>query len=110
METGHMVMKGLLRDAGMVIDKDVSFILLDSQQSIMEAVRKGEADVRFLNSGQGYIAEQSGLAIAGKVADFEEGFPCCIQTTSRKSFENKRDALVKFQIANLRTYELIKNN
>lgn len=110
METGHMVMKGLLRESGMDIENDVTFVLLDSQQSIMEAVRKGEVDAGFLNSGQGYIAQQSGLVVDSKVADFEKDFPCCRQTTSRSSLEGKRDALVKFQVANLRGYELISDN
>lgn len=29
-------------------------------------------------------------------------FPCCRQTTNRKAFEEKRSALIKFEIANLR--------
>ncbi len=107
METGHMVMKGLLREAGMVIDEDVTFVLLDSQQTIIEAVRKGEVDLGFLNSGQGYIAQQAGLVVEKQVGEFEADFPCCRQTTSRAAYENKYDALVKFEIANLRAYETI---
>ncbi len=110
METGHMVIKGLLSEAGMDINNDMEFVLLDSQQSIIEAVRKGEVDLGFLNSGQGYIAQQSGLVVACQVGDFSSDFPCCRQTTSRDAINEKRDALVKFEIANLRAYEIFLND
>lgn len=110
METGHMVIKGLLKQDGMDINSDVEFVLLDSQQSIIEAVRKGEVDLGFLNSGQGYIAQQSGLVVTAQAGDFFADFPCCRQTTSRAAIAEKRDALVKFEIANLRAYEVFIND
>ncbi len=105
METGHMVMKGYLREAGFDINKDVEFIYLDSQNSIMEAVKKGEVDLGFANSGFGYIAKKAGLAVAARVGDFVSDFPCCRQTTSGSAIKNKREALVKFETAVLRGYE-----
>lgn len=110
METGHMVMKGWLRENGIDINKDVEFVLLDSQPTIIEAVRKGIVDAGFLNSGQGYVALQVGLAVEGHVGDFVADFPCCRQTTSRAAFNNKYDALVKFQIANLLAYDVFVND
>lgn len=107
METGHMVMKGVLREAGLDINSDVEFVYLDGQQSIVEAVKKGEVDLGFVNSGYGYIAEKSGLAVAFHVADFSVDFPCCRQTTNSTVLNEKRDALVKFMIANLRGYETL---
>lgn len=105
METGHMVIKGYLREAVIDIIDDAQFIYLDSQASIVEAVKKGEVDMGFVNSGFGYIAQQSGLAVAAKAGDFIADFPCCRQTTSRAALTDKRDALVKFEIAALRGYE-----
>lgn len=105
METGHMVVKGYLREAGLDINNDVEFIYLDSQNSIVEAVKKGEVDMGFVNSGFGYIAQKSGLVVAAKAGDFVKDFPCCRQTTSYATLTNKRDALVKFEIAALRAYE-----
>lgn len=110
METGHMVTKGWLREHGIDTNKDVEFVLLDSQQTIIEAVRKGAVDVGFLNSGQGYVAMQAGLAVEGHVGDFVADFPCCRQTTSREAFMGKRAALVKFQRANLRAYQVFLND
>lgn len=107
METGHMVMKGVLRQAGLDVNSDVEFIYLDSMQSISEAVKKGEVDLGFVNSGYGYIAKKSGLEVAFYPVDFIPDFPCCRQTTSRRALNEKRDAFVKFMIANLRGYQLL---
>lgn len=100
METGHMVLKGLLREAGV----NAEFIYMDSQQSIVEAVKKGDADIGMVNSGFGYVAKQSGLSIGFQVGDFESDFPCCRQTASRTAVNEKRDALVRFEKAALRGY------
>ena len=106
METGHMVMKGLIREAEMDLEKDVEFIYLDSAASIIEAVLKGEINIGFVNSGYGYIARQSGAEVAFAVGDYMPEFPCCRQTASRTSVTEKHDALVKFEIAELRAYEI----
>ncbi len=106
METGHMVLKGLLREAGV----DAEFIYLESSQAIVEAVKKGEVDIGMVNSGYGYVAEQSGAYVAFQVGDFESDFPCCRQTTSRTAVSEKRDALVKFETALLRAYEVYLND
>lgn len=110
METGHMVMKGLLRENGFDLEKDVKFVLLDSQATIIQAVLKGEVDMGFLNSGQGYVAMRSGLVVEKRVGEFVPLFPCCRQTTSRKTLETKRDALVRYQAANLRGLDTFLND
>lgn len=106
METGHMVLKGLLREAGVNAD----FIYMDSQQSIVEAVKKGETDIGMVNSGFGYVAKQSGLEIGFQVGDFESDFPCCRQTASRTAVTEKRDGLVRFEKAALRAYATYQND
>lgn len=110
METGHMVMKGLLMDAGYDLGKDVNFVYMDSQASILEAVLKGEADIGFVNSGYGYIAQTSGAVIAFQVADFKGDFPCCRQTIARNTLKNKQDTLVNYMVANLRGYQTYLND
>ncbi len=110
METGHMVMKGWLRENGLVIGRDVTFVLLDSQPTIIEAVRKGVVDVGFLNSGQGYVAIRAGLVVDGHVGDFVPDFPCCRQTASRAFLTERRADLVRFQVANLRAYDVFLND
>lgn len=109
-ETGHMIMKYLIGKAGVDPRKDAEFISLDGFQSVIEAVSKGAADIGFVNSGFGIIAEKKGLAIAFNVGSLAPNAVCCRQTTSRKALNEKRDAFVKFQTANLRAYKLMKDD
>ncbi len=104
-ETGHMIAESLIREAGVAMDT-VNFVEMDGFQSVIEAVSKGTADVGFVNSGFGQIAEQQGLKVALNVRDFAPDAVCCRQTTSKRVIEEKRDTLVKFQIANLRAMKL----
>ncbi|HCL80595.1 MAG TPA: hypothetical protein DIC53_11595 [Synergistaceae bacterium] len=109
-ETGHMIMKALIRKAGVDPERDMEYIILDGFQSVIESVRKGAVDVGFVNSGFGFIAEKQGLAVAFNVGKWAPGAVCCRQTTSRAALESKRGAFVKFQVANLRAFELFKND
>lgn len=106
-ETGQMIMRAKMREAGLDLEKDVEIIQLDGFQAIIEAVSKGMADIGFVNSGFGLIAEKRGLAIAFNIKEVAPNAVCCRQTASREVFEKKRGALVKFQIANLRAYKLM---
>lgn len=108
-ETGHMIAESLIRETGADMDT-VNFVEMDGFQSVIEAVRKGTADVGFVNSGFGQVAEQQGLIVAFNVGEFAPDAVCCRQTTSRRVIEEKRDALVKFQIANLRAMELVQKD
>ena len=104
METGHMIAKSWLRQNGIEDGKDVEFILLESSAAEVAAVENGEIDMCFVNSGYGYVATQGGkCAVAFRPNELTgKEFPCCRQTTNRKAFEEKRSALIKFEIANLR--------
>ncbi len=104
METGHMITKNWLRQNGIEDGKDVEFILLESSAAEVAAVENGEIDMCFVNSGYGYVATQGGkCAVAFRPNELTgKEFPCCRQTTNRKAFEEKRSALIKFEIANLR--------
>lgn len=108
-ETGHMIMESLIREAGADMDT-VEFVEMDSFQSVIEAVSKGAADVGFVNSGFGQIAEQQGLVVAMNVGEYAPDAVCCRQTTSRRVIGEKRDALVKFQTANLRAMKLLRDD
>lgn len=107
-ETGKMIMKDLIRRAGVDVDRDVQFVVLDGFQSVIETVLKGAADIGFVNSGFDIIARKRGLAVAVDLKDWAPNSVCCRQTTSRKTFEQKRDALVKFQTANLMAYKFYR--
>ncbi|MDO5118144.1 MAG: substrate-binding domain-containing protein [Eggerthellaceae bacterium] len=117
METGHMVTKSWLRKQGLKIGpleegNDVEFILLESSAAEVAAVEKGEIDMCFVNSGYGVNAVKTGkCAVAFRPNELiGHEFPCCRQSTNRKAFEEKRSALIKFEIANLRALQVIEND
>lgn len=109
-ETGQMVMKNQMVKAGLDLEKDVKFVVMDGFPAVGEAVSKGEADIGFVNSNFGYVAKQTGLEIAFDAADYVPDTVCCRETASRQAVTDKRDALVKFMIANLRAYEVYKTD
>lgn len=104
-ETGHMLMKAALREHGLEPGADVTFVELDGFQSVVEAVRKGEADVGFTNSGFGQNAQKQGLSIAFDVAQYAPNAVCCRQTASATAVEQNPEAYIRFQTANLEAYK-----
>lgn len=100
-ETGHMMMKAALRKAGIPLS-EVRFVELPNMQAVVEAVRKGMADVGFVNSGFELNAQIQGLAVPFPVAKYAPDAPCCRQTASRAALERDREPYVRFQVANLR--------
>lgn len=108
METGHIVMQALAEKAGIM--DDIEWIIYSDSNSAIEGVRKGEFDCAFVNSGGGYIASKSDIAVAMQPGDLNPDFPCCRQTTNFDNLENNKSALVKFMIANLRAYEIIQDD
>ena len=122
METGHMVTKSWLRQQGLKIGNsaeelaagtaDVAFILMEGSAAEVAAVENGEVDMCFVNSGYGYNTIAPGkCAIAFQPQNLiGRDFPCCRQSTNRTAFEEKKSALVKFEIANLRAQYFVNSN
>lgn len=112
METGHMMLKSWLRQNGIEDGRDVEFVLLESAAAEVAAVENGELDMCFVNSGYGYVAKQGGKCdVAFRAGELiGQTFPCCRQTTNRKAYTEKRSALIKFEIANLRALADIQND
>lgn len=103
METGHMITKSWLRQNGIEDGKDVEFILLESSAAEVAAVENGEIDMCFVNTATATSPRRAASAVAFRPNELTgKEFPCCRQTTNRKAFEEKRSALIKFEIANLR--------
>lgn len=108
METGHLVMQGLQKEAG-TYNPD-NWIIMSDQNAEMQAVLNGEVDCCFLNSGQGYVAAQQGLVTSMRVGDLQPDFPCCRQTTTMDNMNEKASALTKLLIAELRGMEFMQTN
>ena len=105
-ETGHMIMKAQIREAGVDMNT-VNFVELDGFQSVVEAVLKGEADVGFVNSGFGQNARAQGLEVLFPVGEYAPNAVCCRQTALGANVAANRDAYVRFEMANLRAMKLM---
>ncbi len=113
-ETGQMVLKSALLDAGYTIggpddNADVTFIYFSDTNAAIEGCKKGEFDCCITNSVMGYYAEEMGVRVEAAVKDFVPAYPCCRQTCYQGTYENNFEALVRFEIATIRGHEYYKN-
>lgn len=114
-ETGQMVLKNYLIEQGYKIGTpdepgDVNFVFVEDGQTAAQGCVKGEYDLCITNQALGYYAEQNGVEVVALVKDFVNPYPCCRQTCNLTTYEEKKDALVRFETATLRGYEFYKNN
>jgi len=114
-ETGQVVLKNYLIEKGYTIggpdeDADVTFVYVDDGNTAVEGVVKGEYDLCITNQCLGYYADKLGVELVGAVKDYVDPYPCCRQTCNLTTYEENKDALVKFETAALRGYEYYLNN
>lgn len=111
LNTGDIAFRKMLKDRGVDVSK-IEFVELDSQATVVEAVKKGEVDlgIAFLTYRQS--AEAQGLVPVSYLDGEEEwpGFICCRMFTTREKLEANRDAYVAALKANIRAYELMQTN
>lgn len=111
LNTGDIAFHKMLKDRGVDVSK-IEFVELDSQATVVEAVKKGEVDlgIAFLTYRQS--AEAQGLVPVSYLDGEDEwpGFICCRMFTTREKLEANRDAYVAALKANIRAYELMQTN
>lgn len=111
LNTGDIAFRKMLKDRGVDVSK-IEFVELDSQATVVEAVKKSEVDlgIAFLTYRQS--AEAQGLVPVSYLDDEDEwpGFICCRMFTTREKLEANRDAYVAALKANIRAYELMQTN
>lgn len=111
LSTGDIAFRKILKDKGVDLSK-INFVELDSQATVVEAVKKGEVDlgVAFLTYRQS--AEAQGLIPVSYLDGEDEwpGFICCRMFTTREKLEENRDAYVAALKANIRAYALLKTD
>ena len=73
-----MVIKGYLREAGIDINQDLEFVYLDSQNSIVEAVKKGSR-FRICKQLLWLYCPKVRLAVAATAGDFVPDFPAVVK-------------------------------
>lgn len=99
-DTAWVLAFDYLKEQG-VDGSKINILEVDSQQTAVEAVKKGEADVASVSI---WFANtySSDVAIVYEVGDLIPMYVCCRQATSGAILESKRDELIAFTKANLR--------
>ncbi len=103
-ESSWVITRAKLVEEGVDVDS-IELMEVDSQANVAQAVAKGEADVGFLPTEYAKSFEDIGVDIVTEAGEISPMYVCCRQVTSAKKLEEKRDAFVKYTIANLRAWE-----
>jgi NitT/TauT family transport system substrate-binding protein len=85
--------------------KEVRHVEVDTDNNIIEAIRKGTADVGFLLPEYGVRVRDLGVAILFPNTDLVHDYVCCRQSGNSKAIEENRPAYVKFLQAQIRAYK-----
>lgn len=108
-ETGQMVFKEWLQDAGLDINGgDVTFTYFDNDQGGFEAVKKGEFGLYITNNAQGFVQRGNGIKVVATVKQYTGDYPCCRQNCSDQALREKYLSLVDFEVGVLRGYKTYK--
>lgn len=103
-ESGWVITRAKLIENGVDVDS-IHLLEVDSEANVAQAVAKGEADVGFLPTELAKSLNDIGTAVVYEVGELDPQYVCCRQVTSSQKLEEKRDAFIKFSIANLRAWE-----
>ena len=103
-ESGWVITRAKLIENGVDVDS-IHLLEVDSEANVAQAVAKGEADVGFLPTELAKSLNDIGPAVVYEVGELDPQYVCCRQVTSSQKLEEKRDAFIKFSIANLRAWE-----
>ena len=111
LNTGDIAFRKMLQDRGVDVSK-IEFVELDSQATVVEAVKKGEVDLGIVFLTYRQSAEAQGLVPVSYLDGEDEwpGFICCRMFTTREKLEANRDAYIAALKANIRAYELMQTN
>jgi NitT/TauT family transport system substrate-binding protein len=85
--------------------KEVKHVEVDTDNNIIEAIRKGTGDVGFLLPEYGVRLKDLGVEILFSNTYLVKDYVCCRQSANGKALETKRPAYVKFLQAQIRAYK-----
>lgn len=105
-DPGYFMTEAACQDAGVKAD----FKELDSIQSTITAVEKGEVDISIVCGAMSYDAISDGCKVLAKVSDITGSFPCCRLQANSNYIDQNPGTIQKFMRAALRGYETYVNN
>ena len=106
-----VVIEAWLLNNGLERGTDYDVIYSEDMAVNIENVQNGTADVAILNGVPVYmIGVKSGCKLAANNEDLVGKYPCCRMTVNKAMVTEHQYALAQFLIAELRGYELYKND
>ncbi|MDR1021506.1 MAG: ABC transporter substrate-binding protein [Synergistaceae bacterium] len=85
--------------------KEVKHVEVDTDNNIIEAIRKGTADIGFITPEYGVRIRDLGVEILFSNTYLVNDYVCCRQSGNSKAVAEKRPAYVKFLQAQIRAYK-----
>jgi NitT/TauT family transport system substrate-binding protein len=107
--TGDVALRGWLAKQGADLSK-ITFVELDSNATIIEAVRKGTVDIGNVSTNYRLVAEEQGFPVVLHVDTLSPNFPCCRISTMRKNLEEKREDYVAFFRGLIRAWKVFNQD
>lgn len=103
--TPDVVLKGIVHDAGMDINKDVTFVEYKKNTDVLQAVANGEVDFGATATGHQLIAKELGLEVKMWPDELWKNHSCCRMFGTSKFVKENPESLYKMIRAFIRAEE-----
>ncbi|WP_094603500.1 hypothetical protein SPSIL_010640 [Sporomusa silvacetica DSM 10669] len=108
--TGDAVWRAAMSKAGIDWKTQVTIQELDSPAAVLEAVKKGAADVGLVWVPFSEMAEQQGLQIVSWSSEYMPGHVCCRVVALEDKIKDNKEAYIRLSRASIRAYDFYINN
>lgn len=108
--TGDAVWRSAMSKAGIDWKTQVTIQELDSPAAVLEAVKKGAADVGLVWVPFSEMAEQQGLKIVSWSSTYMPGHACCRVIALEDKIKNNQEAYIRLARANILAYDFYINH
>jgi NitT/TauT family transport system substrate-binding protein len=108
--TGDAVWRSAMSKAGIDWKTQVTIQELDSPAAVLEAVKKGAADVGLVWVPFSEMAEQQGLKIVSWSSTYMPGHVCCRVVAMEDKLQTNKEAYIRLARANILAYDFYINN
>jgi NitT/TauT family transport system substrate-binding protein len=105
LSTSEMVTRYALEERGFTVEKNITYVEIDSYPNIIEGVRKGSVEIGAISPEYLQSALDLGLEVIFLMTELSPDYICCRETAYSKSLEAKPEAFVKFLKAQIRAYK-----
>ena len=108
--TGDAVWRSAMSKADIDWKTQVTIQELDSPAAVLEAVKKGAADVGLVWVPFSEMAEQQGLKIVSWSSTYMPGHVCCRVVAMEDKLQTNKEAYIRLARANILAYDFYINN